>query len=114
MEADIMVNESFRRAWEQLTPQMRNIAAGKIALLAVDRRHPSLHVHRVRRARGDIRICYLTNTMRVLFGVQGSTLRLYALGSHSVVDKAHTRSFSRPTCFLRLFEKSPGWHLEAL
>jgi mRNA-degrading endonuclease YafQ of YafQ-DinJ toxin-antitoxin module len=111
MRAEIMASESFKRAWEQLTPQMRNIVTGKIGLLAVNRGHPSLRVHRVRRTKADIRICYITNTMRVLFGVQGSILCLYDLGSHSVVDKVHRHSFSRPTCFLQLFEKSLGEYL---
>lgn len=111
MKPEVLATESFKRAWEQLTPQMRNIVIGKIGLLAVNRGHPSLNVHRVRRARGDIRICYITNTMRVLFGVQGSILYLYDLGSHSVVDRVDRHSFSRPTCFLQLFEKSLGEYL---
>lgn len=92
MRAEIMASESFKHAWEQLTPQMRDIVTGKIGLLAANRGHPSLHVHRVRRARGDIRICYITHTMRVLFEIRGSLLCLLDLGSHSIVDKVHKRA----------------------
>ncbi len=92
MRAEIMASESFKRAWEQLTPQMRDIVTGKIGLLAVNRGHPSLHVHRVRRARGDIQICYITHTMRVLFEIRGGLLCLLDLGSHTIVDKVHKRA----------------------
>jgi len=58
MKSEIMASESFKRAWGQLTPRVRNIVRAKIHLLVVNPGHPSLHVHRLRRARGDdIRVC---------------------------------------------------------
>jgi len=107
MKAEIMASESFKRAWGQLTPQMRSIVRAKVRLLVVNPGYPSLQVHRLRRARGnDIRVCYISNTVRLVFEIREGILCLWDLGSHAVVDKVHKRSFSRPTCFLRLFEKS--------
>ncbi len=109
MKTDIMASESFERAGERLTPQMRGIVRTKIRLLAVNPGHPSLQTHKLRRARGrDIRVCYVSNTARLVFGIREGILCLWDLGGHAVVDQVHKRSFSRPAHFLRLFDTSRG------
>ncbi len=102
MKSEIMATADFKRAWRQLTPQMRKIVSNKIGLLTMNPGHPSLHVHRLWRARSDIRTCYITNTARLVFEVKEGILYLWALGGHSVVDKVDRRSFSPHACFLPL------------
>jgi hypothetical protein len=63
MEADIIASESFRRAWEELTPQMRGIVTAKIRLLVVNPGHPSLQVHKLRRAKGIISGSAISRTL---------------------------------------------------
>lgn len=94
MKARMIRTEDFRRAWEQLTPQMRRIVDNKIRLLAEDPAHPSLNSHRLRQARAaDIWVCYISVNKRLLYQHKGSTIYLWDVGEHSLVERAHLRSF---------------------
>lgn len=86
---EVMATEEFFSVWRQLTSRMKNIVNQKISLLEMDRRHPSLRVHRLRHGNGDMWICYITNTMRLLYSVEDGVLYLHGLGGHAIVDKAH-------------------------
>ncbi len=98
----VMATEDFKRAWRRLTPRMRRIVGRKIDLLTVNPGHPSLHVHRLWRARGDIRTCYITDTARLVFEIRKGILYLWAIGGHTVEDKVDRRSFSPHASFLPL------------
>jgi len=85
---------NFRQAWKYLTPQLRRIVRNKIDLLAENPGHPSLNAHRLRQVREDIWVCYISNSMRLLYEYKEDTLYLWDLGNHSIVDRVHLRRFA--------------------
>ncbi len=94
MRVKVVTTDDFRYAWNRLTPQMQRIIKNKINRLAENRGHPSLHVHRLRKVREDIWVCYITINMRLLYEYREDTLYLWNLGGHSIVDKVHLRKFA--------------------
>lgn len=94
MSVKVRMTGNFRQAWKQLTPQMRRIVKNKIDLLVENTGHPSLNTHRIRQAREDIWVCYISNSMRLLYEYKDGTLYLWDLGNHSIVDKVHLRRFA--------------------
>src|SRR5436309_16082931 len=92
MIQEIVMTEAVEQALRWLPLKRRNNIHKKIRLLAENPRVPAFKVHRVKQARGaDIWECYLTDTMRLLYEVDGAVLRLWELGSHEVVDNIGER-----------------------
>ncbi len=83
----------FIRDWHTLTPQMQRLVKTKVELLTANPRHPSLKVHRLRRLKGLVWECYISNTHRLLYQQQQGQLYLYSLGKHELIDKCHLRSY---------------------
>src|SRR2546421_954194 len=94
--ADIVPTDRFWRNWGYLSVQARRTVATKVALLAENQCHPSLHVHRVRRSGGDTWECYVSASLRLLYQYRGGQLWLCDVGGHVVVERAYLRNFS--TC----------------
>jgi mRNA-degrading endonuclease YafQ of YafQ-DinJ toxin-antitoxin module len=92
--ADIVLTNRFRRNWEYLSVQARRIVATKVALLAENQCHPSLHVHRIRRSDKNIWECYVSATLRLLYQQREGQLWLWDVGGHAVVERAYLRNFS--------------------
>lgn len=72
---------SFRRAFAQLPAEVQRSVQHKIAYLAVDPRHPSLHVHRFRTRPGTW-ICAVSRAYRLLYRWAGHKLILCDVGTH--------------------------------
>jgi mRNA interferase RelE/StbE len=84
---------AFQQNWQQLAPQQQRIVEQKIALLAANPRHPSLHVHRIKRQAADqVWECYVSTTLRLLYQQQQQTLWLLAVGKHALIDTVHVRT----------------------
>jgi mRNA interferase RelE/StbE len=83
----------FIRDWKTLSPQMQRLVKTKVELLSNNPRHPSLKVHRLRRLRGLVWECYISNTHRLLYQQQEGQLYLHSLGKHELVDKCHLRNY---------------------
>jgi mRNA-degrading endonuclease YafQ of YafQ-DinJ toxin-antitoxin module len=108
MVVEILVTETFDQALRQLSESMRKIVMGKIRLLAENPAHPSLQVHKLQQIKVDIWECYININMRLLFEVKDGVLRLWNLGSHSVVDHVHLRGFAAHTRFSRMEMPQPS------
>jgi superfamily I DNA/RNA helicase/mRNA-degrading endonuclease YafQ of YafQ-DinJ toxin-antitoxin module len=103
MAVDILATEAFDQALKQLSESMRKTVSSKILLLAENPAHPSLNVHRLQQIKGaDIWDCYISMNMRLLYEMKDGALRLWDLGSHSIVDHAHLRGFAAHTRFSRM------------
>lgn len=102
MAVEILATETVDQALRQLSEPMRKTVLSKIDLLAENPAHPSLQVHKLQKLKADIRECYITANMRLLFDVKDGALRLWDLGSHSIVDHAHLRGFAAHTRFSRM------------
>lgn len=102
MAVEILATETVDQALRRLSESMRKTVLSKIRLLADNPAHPSLQVHKLQKIKADIWDCYITANMRLLFEVKDGVLRLWDLGSHSVVDHAHLRGFAAHTRFSRM------------
>jgi len=102
---DIVVSKDFAHALDSLSPSMRENVFRKIHSLVVDPAYPSLNTHRLNQIKSkDIRDCYITDSMRLLFEFTKGCLRLWDLGSHGIVDKVHLRRFDANTHFQHIEE----------
>lgn len=94
MALEILATKSFAQALER-HPHKGHVNK-IINLLMVNPRYPSLNSH-VRYQISDNRSiweCYVSNSERILYELKDAVLRLWDLGSHSVVDKAHIHEYS--------------------
>jgi mRNA-degrading endonuclease YafQ of YafQ-DinJ toxin-antitoxin module len=91
----VVYTEEFLQVWQHLSRQKQRIVRKKIALLVADPRHPSLKVHRLKRANSEVWECYLIDSFpqRLLFQRQGDKILLVRMGGHHVVDRCHTTKF---------------------
>jgi|GEM_PF-281542 len=80
----------FRQSYAALPQAIQQVATRKIALLTQNPAHPSLNVHRVRRARG-LWECAITFRYRLLFERDGASIRLIEIGPHTIIDHVHHR-----------------------
>jgi mRNA-degrading endonuclease YafQ of YafQ-DinJ toxin-antitoxin module len=85
----IIRTSPFLRAWKRLSSQVQKTVQQKIHLLAINPRHPSLQVHRLKRTHEPMWICYVSGTHRLLYRWQETTLVLCDVGKHRIVDHAH-------------------------
>ncbi|MGH2506340.1 MAG: 3'-5' exonuclease [Ktedonobacteraceae bacterium] len=95
MFTEVLMTRDFEGVFRQLPRQKQEIVTHKIKLLVQDQSHPSLKVHRLRRAGDNIRECYIDRGNRLLYEVQGPKIVLWGLGGHKIVDRAHQQSFDR-------------------
>src|SRR5579883_1761937 len=96
---DIRVTQDFDTAFRSLLKKKQEIIKRKVFYLAGNPFHPSLNAHRVKQADGQIWECYVDQGMRLLYEVQQKTLRLWYLGGHAIVERAHRLSFNRSALF---------------
>ena len=100
MLREILMTQDFDLAFQQLQPQKRAIVKRKIHYLLTNPFHSSLNAHRVKQAGENIWECYIDQGMRLLYEIRQNTLRLWYLGGHVLVDRAHKLSFSGSARFL--------------
>jgi len=73
---------------------MQRLVAEKIDYLKQNPAHPSLKVHRVLRVRNrKIWICYIGDSLRLLYQPRADGIYLWDIGAHEVVDRIHKRRF---------------------
>jgi mRNA-degrading endonuclease YafQ of YafQ-DinJ toxin-antitoxin module len=82
----IVQTTSFQRSWNALPPEVQRSVQHKVAYLATDPRHPSLHVHRLKRAPG-MWVCYVSRSYRLLYRMAHHQLVLYEVGRHRLLDR---------------------------
>ena len=103
---EIVVSDEFLSGLDELPPDLKERALEKIGLLSENPKHPSLKTHRVRRTK-DKWEGYITDAHRVIYEPAGDEIRLWRIGDHSIIDRAHTFSFSPHTSFRRLDPDDP-------
>lgn len=100
---EILLSDRFLNSFDELPEQMRKAARRKIELLALNYAHPSLRAHRMQRMpRNGFWEGYITDTHRIIFEPLSGQLRLWDIGDHRIVDRAHTMSFAPHTPFRRM------------
>ena len=73
---------------------MQQLVAEKINYLKQNPAHPSLNVHRVLRVTSrKMWICYVGDSLRLLYQPQSDAIYLWDIGPHEVVDRIHRRRF---------------------
>lgn len=97
---EVLMTQDFDLAFQQLQPQKREIVRRKITYLLENPFHSSLHAHRLKQGGEDIWECYIDQGMRLLYEVRQSTLRLWYLGGHMIVDRARRMHFNQAARFL--------------
>jgi mRNA-degrading endonuclease RelE of RelBE toxin-antitoxin system len=95
----VLYTEEFFQMWQSLSPQKQQIVQNKVRLLVANPSHPSLKVHRLKRADSEVWECYLINSFpqRLLFQRQGDKILLVQMGGHQVVDRCHVTRFEGKT-----------------
>lgn len=83
----ISTTPRFQQTFAHLSKQAQRLVDKKIALLACNPSHPSLHAHRHRRSGPQMWECYLSLNLRLLYQIQQSTLLLCEVGSHAIVER---------------------------
>jgi len=100
MTMEIVVTKDFTNAFGILSPSMKDNVRRKVRSLVVDPAYPSLKTHRFNQVKSnDIRDCYISDSMRLLYEIAEGCLRLWDLGPHGIVDKVHLRRFASHTHF---------------
>ncbi len=97
----LVVSNEFLSELELLSSELKERSMEKIRLLSENPAHPSLNAHRLIRVPNKWE-CYITLSHRLIYEFQEEEIRLWQIGDHSIVDKAHIRSFSPHTSFRRL------------
>lgn len=102
----IVVSDGFLGELDVLSGDMKDRALQKITLLADNPSHPSLNCHKLKRVKNKWE-CYVSDSHRIIFDTKDDELRLWHIGDHSIVDRAHMLSFSPHTAFRRLESEDP-------
>ena len=91
----VLYTDEFLQVWWSLSSQKQRIIEQKVRLLIANPGHPSLKVHRLKRADGDVWECYLIRRFphRLLFQRQGDKILLVQMGGHRLVDRCHEMKF---------------------
>ena len=103
---EIVVSDEFLSGLDELPLDIKERALEKIKLLSDNAAHPSLKTHRVKRTK-DKWEGYVTDSHRMIYEPMGEEIRLWKIGDHSIIDRAHTLSFSPHTSFRRLDPDEP-------
>ena len=91
----VLYTNEFLRVWWSLSTQKQRIIGQKVKLLLTNPGHPSLKVHRLKRADSEVWECYLIRRFphRLLFQRQGDKILLVQMGGHRLVDRCHEMKF---------------------
>lgn len=79
----VLYTEEFLQVWKSLPLQKQRIVRKKVGLLLANPGHPSLKVHRLRRADSEVWECFLIGSFphRLLFQRQGDKILLVHMGN---------------------------------
>lgn len=104
---EIIVSDEFLKQFENLTTEKQKQTLKAIRLLEENPRHPSLNAHQLDGIRGNLWDCYVSrgaNAHRIIYEPEGSVIKLWKVGDHSIVDRAASLSFAANTQFRRMNE----------
>ncbi len=96
MAKELIVSDDFLTGLDELTPELKERALEKIKLLAENPAHPSLNVHKIKKAEGKWE-CYINMAYRIIYEPLADVIRLWKIGDHSIIDRVHTLSFAAHT-----------------
>jgi len=103
---EILLSDRFVNSFDELSDNLKKTARQKINLLSANWAHPSLKAHRMQRVpRKNIWEGYISDNHRVIFEPISGELRLWDIGDHRIVDRAHTMSFAAHTPFRRMVKE---------
>lgn len=80
----------FKREFQSLPSEIKQVARSKFALFSSNWRHPSLHVHKLEGILWhghQVFDLYVTNRYRVLFVIDHDVIVSFSIGPHSIVPK---------------------------
>src|SRR5689334_4049083 len=101
MAYQIVISDEFDGQLASMPLELRQRSLDKLKKLAENPYHPSLNSHRLHAAEGKWE-CYVTGTHRIIYEPLGNELRLWKIGDHQIIDRAHTFAFCPHTSFRRL------------
>jgi mRNA-degrading endonuclease RelE of RelBE toxin-antitoxin system len=91
----IVCMEKFSRSLKRLSKPRQELAGEKIDFLKQNPAHPSLKVHRVQRVKDrKLWICYIGDSLRLLYQTQADAIYLWDIGPHVIIDRVHERRFN--------------------
>jgi len=95
MHKRIVFTGKFSRSLKRLSKPMQQFVKEKIDILKQNPAHPSLKAHRVLRVKNrKMWICYIGDSLRLLYQFQADTIYLWAIGAHVLIDRVHERSYN--------------------
>ena len=103
---ELQLSDEFTAILDRCPAELKNQVMDTIQRLSVDPGHPSLQAHRLRGAAGKWE-CYVNRQWRIIFDWDNNSLRLWKLGDHRIIDRAHQFVFSPHTAFSRLETDEP-------
>ncbi len=98
---ELLLSDEFKVTMDACQKEVGNQVLNTIQRLRVDPGHPGLKAHRLKNAPGKWE-CYVNESWRIIYDWEGHMLRLWKLGDHRIVDRAHLHVFSPQTGFSRL------------
>ena len=100
---DLLISDEFQAGFDALPSSTRSRAERALSRLAENYAHPSLEAHRLQTA-PDKWECKFTEGDRIIFEPVDASIRLWAIGNHSIIDRVRNRSFAATTAFHRMEE----------
>jgi len=92
-KTQIIATPSYVKGYRRLTNQMRKIVDAKIEQLISNPAHPSLQVHRLRRAKADVWSAYISFNKRLIYQRVEGKIYLHEVGEHAIIERVHLRGF---------------------
>ncbi len=118
----ILISADFKTAFDELPKVKQRQAHDKIQRLATNPYHNSLNAHKLNNAKGMWE-CYINEGDRLIYEIEDSTLKLWKIGDHSLIDRVQALSFAENTAFQpfeqgatdapSLFTAPPEWSMVA-
>jgi mRNA-degrading endonuclease YafQ of YafQ-DinJ toxin-antitoxin module len=93
MAKTIEMSKEFKRQFDKRSTDQQRLDLNKIQLLVDNPAHPSLKAHQVESVPGMWE-CYINRGDRIIYDIQGETLRLWQIGSHAIIDRVNPAAFS--------------------
>ncbi len=97
----LLLSDEFKATLDDCPQELRSRVMDAIQRLRVDPGHPGLKAHRIKNTPGKWE-CYVNQGWRIIYDREGDMLRLWRLGDHRIIDRAHLSVFSPQTAFSRL------------
>jgi mRNA-degrading endonuclease RelE of RelBE toxin-antitoxin system len=95
MHKRIVSTGKFSRSLKRFSKTTQQFVEEKIDILKQNPAHPSLNVHRVIRVKDrKMWICYIGDSLRLLYQLQDDAIYLWDIGAHVIVDRVHKRRFN--------------------